>query len=933
MSAFGPYKDLVEIDFEKIGTDGIFLITGDTGSGKTTIFDAISFALFGEASGSRRENSSFRSDFANDDISTFVRLEFIHKDILYSVERFPRYRRKKKRGEGMTLVGGEASLTYMDQVITGDANVTDKCVEILGMNANQFKQIVMIAQGEFLELLLAKPKDRADIFRHIFNTDIFKSIGDNLKSRYLEKKREYEDNFLTIKGYIQGVLLDDGLLGEENTEQVLELLEKELIKDVALEVQLEKEKGLLLAESNKLIKEISEAKLINDSIISLKNFQDKLDMLLSNEKKMLEQEQIVKENIDIWNFIMPIYSEKKRLEKEIGEKNRQLEINKEKFDIIMKDYDSYLRKYQTIDDKLEIIHNYALMVDELKKKIVLMGEIDELKKKIEELSVLFCYIELLEKKENLNKFKRYQEKVLEINKLKEQLKTKKDNYMIENEKYLYNYDLFLSAQAGILASNLNEGNPCPVCGSMEHPCKAKLIDNIYSREELENEKNSLEKVYYQLENLRVDIFTKEKELEVIKGDIELISEDDLKQEISVLEEKCSNLEEANIKFSRQDLEIEIRSLKAKVDDKVSMLNLNESSEYLVEQMKEKERFIKEMKDEIKKIKEVYDEIVKNKVQLESLIKVLDLDIVSLKEELVLKDKEYVCVYQNLGYEDEKYYLDIFIEKEVLENLDKEVRNYFEQLLVIRGKIVELEKIIGNRNKINVDDLEEQLNIINKKLNEFDLSLKEVNNKISNNKKVYNNIKIVSEKLTKIEKKVMIYKDLSDTANGTISGKNKLEFEQYVQARYFDQVIDLANKRFCYMTEDRYQLLRKEEAVKLSDKLGLELEVMDYYTGKKRDIRSLSGGESFKAALALALGMSDTIQHYAGGIVVEAMFIDEGFGSLDDDSLEQAMNAIMMLSQGNKLIGIISHVNELKTRIDKKIVVKKSSCGSNIELVI
>ena len=245
----------------------------------------------------------------------------------------------------------------------------------------------------------------------------------------------------------------------------------------------------------------------------------------------------------------------------------------------------------------------------------------------------------------------------------------------------------------------------------------------------------------------------------------------------------------------------------------------------------------------------------------------------------------------------------------------------------------LEGVIKKRKVVILDSLEDGLNDINKRLEDIDLSLKVINNKISNNKKIFVSLKDVFEKIDKLEKEVMVYKDLSDTANGTISGKNKFEFEQYVQASYFDQVLVAANKRFLYMTDERYLLKRKEESVKISDKLGLELEVMDYYTGKVRDIKSLSGGESFKASLALALGMSDTIQEFAGGVVVDAMFIDEGFGSLDDDSLDQAMNAIMVLGEENRLIGIISHVNELKSRIDKKIVVNKTNQGSSIKIVI
>ena len=245
ISAFGPYKDRVEIDFSKLGESGIFLITGDTGSGKTTIFDALSFSLFGEASGSRRDNTGFRSDFASDEVDTFVKLEFEHKGVLYNLERKPRYKRRKKKGEGNTIVGGDASLNYLDNVITGDKNVTDKCVEILGMNANQFKQIVMIAQGEFLELLFAKTKDRATIFRHIFDTAIYKDISDKLKDKYLVKKREYEDSCISIKSYINGIQIGKELFGDETIEQIFDILSGEIKNDSKEEKELEEKRNIL----------------------------------------------------------------------------------------------------------------------------------------------------------------------------------------------------------------------------------------------------------------------------------------------------------------------------------------------------------------------------------------------------------------------------------------------------------------------------------------------------------------------------------------------------------------------------------------------------------------------------------------------------------------------------------------------------------------
>ncbi len=304
-----------------------------------------------------------------------------------------------------------------------------------------------------------------------------------------------------------------------------------------------------------------------------------------------------------------------------------------------------------------------------------------------------------------------------------------------------------------------------------------------------------------------------------------------------------------------------------------------------------------------------------------------------KKELETSKKEYVLTYKDLGYEREVDYIAIQISQEDMEQYRDEVQKYDDTLKRVSNSIDALNEIVKEKKDFDLEKLQGDKKLLDERLNDIDLSLKKINYKLSNNTSIYDKLKNVFHKTTKLEHEVMVYKDLSDTANGTIKGKNKLEFEQFVQASYFDVVLALANKRFGYMTDERYQLLRKEESFKVSDQLGLELEIMDYYTGKKRDVQSLSGGESFKAALALALGMSDAIMSYSGGIVVDAMFIDEGFGSLDSASLESALNAIMMLSQESRMIGIISHVEELKTRIDKKIIVKKSNSGSNLEIVV
>lgn len=931
MSGFGPYKGRVEIDFEKLGNNGIFLITGDTGAGKTIIFDAISFALFGVSSGSRRDNGTFRSDFAADEDVTSVYLEFVHKGILYKLERIPRYSRKKKRGVGSTFVGGEANLIYLDEVIIGDKNVTDKCVKILGMNAAQFKQIVMIAQGEFMELLLAKPRDRADIFRYIFDTGIFREISDELKGRYLNKKREYEDVCLLVNNYLEEI--KDKYV-DKSIDELIDLLGEEIAVGMDKEERLQQEHDLLFSKSCELVKRISEVKLLNDSINELKSCEIKLDELLQVEDTYLDKEFQVRKNRDIWEIIEPCRLDVLRVNNELLSKKESLEVASKDYENVLLSYYELLKKYEEVEDKSKKIRVIEEKIRELEKQLILFEEIDTLEKEWDRLHKIHVFFELDSLRQKLQLFNDCKAKELHLNSLRDIFKLKKDKYIVDNKSYLREYDLFLSNQAGILASNLIEGKACPVCGSLEHPNVAKVVENVLVKEELDSLRDSLDEKALELENCRLEILEQEKVLEVLKHDSEELDYEKIVMEIERLTAIVDDSRGGDFgDYNVNELEIRIVNVEEQLNVKKKDIWFDDDKDILLKKLKHYQVEVDKYASEIVEIKSAYEEILKEKIRLESVVVVLGKDVDSLEEQFRECSDKYVLTYKQFGYNCEEDFFNIRLEKDELKVLEKEILSYKESVSGLKEKVVTLEKVIAGKNYVNSLELEEQLSEVNKQLDIINVSLKNINNDIISSKKILFKFNSVSEKVTKLEHELMIYKDLSDTANGNLVGKNKLEFEQFVQAGYFDQVLLAANKRFLYMTDERYELFRKEEAVRVSDKLGLEIEVMDYYTGKRRDIKTLSGGESFKASLSLALGMSDVIQEFAGGILVEAMFIDEGFGSLDDDSLEQALDAIMMISKEDKLIGVISHVSELKSRIDKKIVVKKGTNGSNIELEV
>ena len=702
ISAFGPYKEKVELDFSKLGESGVFLITGDTGSGKTTIFDALSFSLFGEASGSRRDNTGFRSDFASDDVETFVNLEFEHKGIFYNLERKPRYKRKKKRGDGFTLVGGDASLTYLDTVISGDNNVTDKCVEILGMNASQFKQIVMIAQGEFLELLFAKTKDRASIFRRIFDTAIYKDISDKLKDKYLKKKREYEDSCISVKSYVKGIQLDRELSGEETIEELLDVLNNEITNSENAEKELEDRRNSLFKESSKLIEIISESKIINDSIVRLNENKEKLSILLKNESSIKEKKNILDMNRSIWDIIMPKYLEVVKLRDDLGSKKIKLNNSNVLYSKILKEYDEVFVKYDSIKIKLDEIQLYNKLIDDSLKKLSLLERLDRLNEEYDEVNTKFVYCSIREKESLLDKFIKCREKEKNINKLKDLIINLKEEYLNGNELYSRHYDLFLSAQAGILAKELKEGCACPVCGSFSHPNIAKVVDENLTKEDLESEKAILEDKYQELEGYRLELNTFENELFILKEEVKDIEENALIKEIDGLREKCLGVKFDECNYNIKELEVELKRLDLFIIDVKNDLGANIDKLNIEKEINNKKKLIGNLEREINDIRLNYDKVLKDKSSIESLCKVLTEDIELITNSLSDIENEYVDSYKKLGYSSEDEYLKIKLEKSELKALEDYINNYNEELASVNNNINNLEKIVDGKSFINLD---------------------------------------------------------------------------------------------------------------------------------------------------------------------------------------------------------------------------------------
>lgn len=889
MSAFGPYKNEVEIDFKKLGTNNIFLITGDTGAGKTTIFDAISYALFNEVSGSNRPITSLRSKFATIE-DTYVELEFEHKGKEYKIRRVPEYERTKKTGEGTTKNIADAYLEYEDKIITGVKNVNDKIIELIGINAKQFKQISMLAQGEFIKILFAESKDRTEIFRKIFETNIYEQISTNLSILSTETKKDvdrlktiFQTNTSNIRWIEKPVaidLIDLKKITKLDIDEILNLIEKEIQTNKEKVKEEEKENEKLKKEIEKLREKIKKIEEQNEKVKKYKQYLEENKELKEKAKEIKEKEANIEISQSVLQKVMP-------RQQIVNEKQKELKVNIDKKQALEKE----IKNGEIIEQENK---NKILKLNELKEILDKYKTIKEKSKNIEDMFLLITQIE----KDQKNK-KKYVNQYEELN----------NQYIEMDKQYKEEEDKFFREQAGIIAQRLEKGKPCPVCGSIEHPNKAIKNDDVLSEEELkklEEEKNKLENKRNTIKNETISLNAK------IEATIKMIPE--------------SNKQDFNL----QDFEKQINETKDKQELEIKNLKESFKNIFLV-LTKKKENIDKINFDETKQIIEKQINEQNNKL-LENRVKLKERNalIETQEKSLELVQQEYLNAIKELGFKDEKDYKEKTLKEADIEKIKQEIEQYKEKVTTIKTRLEDVKKELKEKEIVDVTQDIEQLEQSSQKQKEAE---KQINNKkasISFNKDTNKKLKETAIELIDKMAKMAKIEELAKIANGTANRKTKITFEQYVQATYFDMVISEANKRLLSMTDNRYLLIRKKKADKISEKIGLDLNVIDNYNGQERDVKSLSGGESFKAALSLALGLSDVIQSYSGGVLIDTLFIDEGFGTLDAESREQAINTLVNLAGNNKLIGIISHVEELQERIDKKIIVEKGQDGSNIK---
>lgn len=913
MSAFGPYAAKTVIELDKLGTNGLYLITGDTGAGKTTIFDAITYALYGEASGNTRDVNMFRSKYAEPSTPTEVELTFEYAQKIYTVKRNPEYDRPKARGEGYTTEKANAELHYPDgRVVTRLKEVNKAIVDIMGIDCSQFTQIAMIAQGDFLKLLLASTEDRKKIFQKIFRTQCYYQLQERLKAETSKLAVEYNQTGSSIRQYINGIAchpddvlkleVDKAKKGELKNTEAVQLVEKLIDQDAAGQQKALERIGELDKQKQKIAAQLAVAE---------------------NRKTAEEDQKKAKENID---------RETQRLKRLETEKNEaaahQPEVQKA-VEAIAK-LEAQLPEYAEMQKKQTERTGLQKALEEFAQKIKTEAETEEkLARNIAEFKDEQASLQnagaaqaaqkaekdrLVEQQKDLEALKKeyaaYQKLEADQKKAQADYAQKSEDSRQKRAEYEHKNKLYLDAQAGILAETLTEGVPCPVCGSLEHPHPAQKPENAPTKQELEICKAKAEEAEAATQAASSKASTCIGQVDTSRENLRDHGQKLLgTNAVEEMERLCSEKQQQTA-AALQKVEQQLKEIAKQLGRKAAL-----------------DQLIPQKEDELEQCKNRRAGYGNQQAGDGAKLQAAEKRLKELAEKLSYpSEAEANQALQQLRKQKEAW-------EKAIQETQKAHDECAKNLAALKGTLEGYQKTLQGMEKVDVQAVLAAQTEADQQKAAWQAQKNEIGDRLAVNRPILENLRPQISKMEETEKRLQCVQALSDTANGRLSGKEKIMLETYIQMTFFDRIIRRANVRLMVMSGGQYELKRRVNAENNRSQAGLELDVIDHYNGSERSVKTLSGGESFKASLALALGLSDEIQSSAGGIRLDTMFVDEGFGSLDEESLEQAVNALVGLTQGNRLVGIISHVSELKNRIDRQIVVtKEKSGGSKAEIL-
>ncbi len=965
MSAFGPYAGKMELPLERLGESGLYLITGDTGAGKTTIFDAITFALYGEASGDNREPGMFRSKYAAPETPTEVELVFAYAGKTYKVRRNPEYERPKARGEGVTLQRADAELTYPDgRVVTKQKEVDAAIRQIMGIDRNQFLQIAMIAQGDFLKLLLAPTEERKKIFRQIFQTRPYAELQESLKRESGMMNDACADARKSLSQYAGGILCeeDDVLSIEVRKAKDGALPMPEVTALIGRLLEQDEERNHLLAQE---IEELDKQLERVNAALGKLDIQEKARQELERTRKALEKEKVCYDGFKAaWEAEKARSAEgdalaarKAEIEAELPRYEELANLEKEAVRLTA----GIREKEGALEQKRKAAQQEERQLGEMKQELAALVGAGEKRERLEARKA-----RVAERQKGLRDL---QEGFKDLASRRQALAQRQKEYLgaVAAEKaavddYEAKNRAFLDEQAGILAENLREGLPCPVCGSVNHPHPAGKSEKAPSEVQLkkaraaaESARETARTASERCAGMLSAIETREESLDRQIGEM-------LGKLLPGTKSAAAAAQDAELR----GMNVEKKDTGSVSGEAVGTYGGSAQSTATVQaavwcRAAAEEQIESELQAAATQLRELEKDIaaemrnIRRKETLERAVPEKETALVALKQQAAGLETELASGRATLSSRAEQ----IAERKKDLRysgraEAEARAKELGESLIRMKKALADAEqsyhdsaqKIAGYR--AGMQQLQDQLkgdtgldrkteeakrqDIMEKRSRRI-AAVQRIAVRLKANRDALAHILEKSGELEKLEKRYAWIRALSNTANGNLSGKEKIMLETYIQMAYFDRIIARANRRLLVMSGGQYELKRRREAENNKSQSGLELDVLDHYNGTERSVKTLSGGESFKASLSLALGLSDEIQSSAGGVRLDTMFVDEGFGSLDEESLGQAMNALAGLTEGRRLVGIISHVAELKEKIDRQIVVtKEKSGGSRAEIV-
>ena len=891
MSAFGPYAGQTTVDFDALGTTGLYLITGDTGAGKTTIFDAIAYALYGEASGETRESSMLRSKYAEPETPTFVELIFANGGERYTVRRNPEYTRPKTRGTGTTVQKADAELTMPDgRVITKTREVTAAVTEVIGVDRAQFSRIAMIAQGEFRRLLLAQTDERKAIFRQIFRTGKYLALQNRLKDDAAALEKRCGELVAALRSTAETIGCDDpdALPDAEDTDALLTALDALIDADADVRAQTNTKHEQAKAQHARLLTDLGKAQAVEQARAELKAAEADLQQaqreqaaartaLDTAEAKQPDMEHLLQDIARLQDAL----GQYEQLDKQRAQAKAAREALEEKTAALEQACAQAQATERTCKSAREQLAEQP--------KLAVAAEQTAQEQKAAE-----------QRCKALTELDRQRKRCAELQKKLEAAQEKYTQAAEAAQAALAHYSAldraYLDAQAGILARTLTPGQPCPVCGATEHPCPAAARKR--AKADSEQAQRSSEARSAEASDLRGQLTAVREALETACAALTPpLDPKTLAQTLPALQEKAAQ---------------DARGCAGRLAEQRAQLDKLQT---LADGLSEQEAKLQQQRDAIRAGE---TDCAARAARCDEL----DAAAANRAAELPHADSgaAQAALTQAQTHHEAL--------RQALDTAQKQHAAAQAKCAQLRGKIATLHTQADAAPAADIAALQAQCDALSARTDVLQSQMNALDTRLQQNRTARAKLDTQRQEYDAAHERWQWVHALAATANGAIPGQEKITLEAFLQAAYFDRILGRANTRLLIMSGGQYELRRCARAGDNRSQTGLELEVIDHYNGTARSVKTLSGGETFAASLSLALGLSDEVQATAGGVQLEAMFVDEGFGSLDSEALQQALAALVGVSGGSRIVGIISHVAELKDRIDRQIIVTKDRSGGS-----